>query len=163
MPEGGQLFNFRNVIIELLGTMFLVFYGGMAVNIMNYTWEQDGIKVGFYPNNAVNNAEKLFGVAMCHGLILGIYIYAGASSGGDCHFNPAVTVGMILLRKCRFVAGLFYIVAQAGGSFLGALLTMALSFGNTPSALTFATNTAKNVGADANVEVYWYQAALMEF
>jgi len=126
MPETNQLFNFRNVIIELLGTMFLVFYGGMSVNIAFHTWkdEVNDIEMGFYANNPVNKKEQMFGIALCHGLILGIYIYAGASSGGDCHFNPAVTLGMILLRKCRFVAGLIYMVAQAAGSFLGALLCM---------------------------------------
>jgi len=95
----------------------------MAVNIATHTWQDPETKVvtGFYSNSPVNQAEKMYGVALCHGLILGIYIYAGASSGGDCHFNPAVTLGMIFLRKCNFVAGLFYMAAQAGGSFLGAL------------------------------------------
>lgn len=95
----------------------------MAVNIATYSWtdKETGAVTGFFSNSPVNQAEKMYGVALCHGLILGIWIYAGAASGGDCHFNPAVTVGMILLRKCKFVSGLFYIVAQAGGSFMGAL------------------------------------------
>lgn len=165
MPETQQLFNFRNVIIEVLGTMFLVFYGGMAVNIASYKWEDpvNHVEMGFYANNPVNKKEAMFGVALCHGLILGIYIYAGASSGGDCHFNPAVTLGMILLRKCRFVAGLIYMVAQAAGSFLGALLCMLQSYGHSSVPLSFATNATVNATADTNIEVTWKQAGLMEF
>merc|ERR1712072_180722 len=135
----------------------------MSVNIAFWQWKDpvNEIDMGFYANNPVNKKEQMFGVALCHGLILGIYIYAGASSGGDCHFNPAVTLGMILLRKCRFVAGLIYMVAQAAGSFLGALLCMALSFGASTSPLNFAQNPeGVNVNADNNIEVYWYQAAL---
>jgi len=54
-------------------------------------------------------------------------------------------------------------VAQAAGSFLGALLTMALSFGNSSMPLSFATNVNDQVTADTNIEVTWYQAGLMEF
>jgi MIP family channel proteins len=42
------------------------------------------------------------------------------------HFNPAVTVGMTVIRQIRPPEALIYIVLQFAGAILGALLTKAL-------------------------------------
>jgi glycerol uptake facilitator-like aquaporin len=100
----GPIINFRSMIIELLGTMFLVWYGGMAISMAKYTWtDSNGKAYQVYTGGAVGHKDELFGIALCHGLILGIWIYAGAAAGADCHFNPAVTLGFILGRKCNLV------------------------------------------------------------
>merc|ERR1712228_197673 len=100
--------------------MMLVFYGGMAGAVAFFEWTDTDTqdKVNIYPPG-VFQQERLYGVALAHGLILGIWIYAGASNGGDCHFNPAVTLGFMFLRKCGCIKGLTYMVAQLIGSFLG--------------------------------------------
>jgi glycerol uptake facilitator-like aquaporin len=99
----GPIINFRSMIIELLGTMFLVWYGGMAISMANYKWTDPlGKELSVYPGSA-GKGDELFGVALAHGLILAIWIYAGAAAGADCHFNPAVTLGFILGRKCNLV------------------------------------------------------------
>lgn len=83
--------------MELLGTMFLVYYGGMAIVTAHYEKiKDDSTKESTYPKAWPISGDELYGIALAHGLILGIYIYAGASSGCNCHFNPAVTVGMLL-------------------------------------------------------------------
>ena len=101
----GPIINFRSMIIELLGTMFLVWYGGMAISVTAYKWtdESNGKATGVYAESGTDHGDQLFGIALCHGLILAIWIYAGAAAGADCHFNPAVTLGFILGRKCNLV------------------------------------------------------------
>lgn len=100
----GPIINFRSMIIELLGTMFLVWYGGMAISMASYKWTDPTGKVSsVYTGGSAGTGDALFGIALAHGLILAIWIYAGAAAGADCHFNPAVTLGFILGRKCNLV------------------------------------------------------------
>jgi len=146
---GEPVISWRNMIIEMLGTMFLCWYGGMAISVASFTWidQTTKEKSGVYMDAWPNNGDKLYGIALAHGLILGIYIYAGAAAGGDCHFNPAVTVGFIISKKCKFVRGISYIIAQVIGSFLGGLLVMVLNFDGKAYAPAFAAQ--KNIN-DAN-------------
>jgi|ERR1711935_916579 len=165
---GGPLINFRSMIIEMLGTMFLCWYGGMAISVASYQWNNPTTSAlqSAYPLEGTEKGDKLFGIALCHGLILGIWIYAGAAAGADCHFNPAVTVGFILGRRCGFVKGLSYIVAQAIGSVLGGLLVVCLNYdgkGYGP-ALATMSEAAKKIQPEAVFwkETTWYQGGLVE-
>lgn len=157
--------------MELLGTMFLCFYGGMAINTAGWTYTDPNtqVKSRTYPGNYPASADGLFGIALTHGMILGIYIYAGASNGCGCHFNPAVSLGMILLRKCGFVEGLFSMVAQLAGSFAGAALTGMLSMkGNFNTAPPAFADKMPPIDDKLNgVEIYlrstsWWQGAIIE-
>lgn len=108
----------------------------MAIEQANYSvfigTGNDKVEVSVY--NPSNKVEALFGIAMCHAFVLGLFIYAGSSCGGDCHFNPAVTMVFVLMRKLNLVRGLTYVCAQAGGSLVGALLTItfSMSHGSAP-------------------------------
>jgi len=72
--------------------------------------------------HATSGATDLLGVALAHGLVIGVMVTAvGHISGG--HFNPAVTAGMLALRKISPLEGGLYIVTQmvagaAGASFV---------------------------------------------
>lgn len=62
----------------------------------------------------------LLGVAVAHGLAIGVMVSAvGHVSGG--HFNPAVTVGAWVTRRMGSGAAVAYVVAQLAGATLGAL------------------------------------------
>jgi MIP family channel proteins len=62
---------------------------------------------------------------MLHAFILGVLVYAlGASSGG--HFNPAVTVAMLGIRKITPRDAGAYIVFQLVGGVLAGLLVLLL-------------------------------------
>jgi len=57
-------------------------------------------------------------------------IYIGAATSG-AHFNPAVTLALLVVKKHPCVDALCYIVAQLIGGFVAGLLVWALNIGTT--------------------------------
>jgi MIP family channel proteins len=99
-------------IAELVGTLLLVFFVTSVVALYVAT----GQNAQFGSDYAV--------VGLTHFLVLfALIISIGVASGG--HFNPAITVGFIALRRIDPIDGLVYILAQLSGGVLGALLTKA--------------------------------------
>jgi aquaporin Z len=96
---------FRRSLAELLGTFALVFIGAGAVASKYFPEATYGI----------------FGVAVAHGLVLAVMVTAllGISGG---HLNPAVTLGLVAVRRADLRTGLAYIVAQLLGALLAALM-----------------------------------------
>ncbi len=59
-------------------------------------------------------------------LVVGLFVYTiGPVSG--CHINPAVTIGLLSVRKLRLSHALYYVLAQLLGSCGALLLTSALT------------------------------------
>ncbi len=97
----------RQFLAEFLGTFLLVLFGDGAI-----------AQYSFFEK------ESFLSVALGYGLALMIGILAsGGVSGG--HLNPAVTISMACLKKCKWVCVPIYWVAQ----YLGALLAAAVLFG----------------------------------
>ena len=96
----GRAFNFGECFYEMAGVAALVFLGGWACIL------------------AANSKADLLGVALVHSIGLALFIWCGAAHSG-CHFNPAVTFGLVLSGKCEASKGVFYVAFQAAGSFLG--------------------------------------------
>ncbi|GER90311.1 hypothetical protein KDW_44730 [Dictyobacter vulcani] len=93
------------VVAELIGCFLFIFIG--AGSIIANTWSQ--------------GAVGLIGIAAAHGLALGVLITIfGVTSGG--HFNPAVTISLLVARRITFVLAIFYVLAQLAGAILGALM-----------------------------------------
>lgn len=118
----------RSLIAEFLGTFTLVFIGAFAVAV-----------TGFQDANA-NVAVP----ALAHGLVLVALAFAyGPISGG--HFNPAVTVGMLVGGKIDVVRSIAYIIVQLVA---GIVAAFALSF-----ILGAGTNygVTKGVLTDSNI------------
>lgn len=99
-------------LAEAVGTFLLVFSIVAALTlyagaVTNATSPIPGIVVPF--------------VALAHGFALFIGIQTlGAISGG--HFNPAVTVGLLSIRKISGANALMYIVAQVVGALVATFL-----------------------------------------
>jgi len=87
-------------VMELVGTFALCFVGGLVVQ---------------------NNLSGLEAVALAHGFVLAFMIYAGTNVSG-AHYNPAVTVTLMSICKCKPLDGLMYIVSQFVGSVLAGML-----------------------------------------
>jgi aquaporin Z len=100
--------NIKKVVAELLGTFLFFTIGYLSVAAIA---------------NASSPAPNLLVVPFSFGLGLLAAIYAfGHISGG--HFNPAVTVAMVLDKRTDPIDGVGYIVAQVGGALLAGLLVM---------------------------------------
>jgi aquaporin TIP len=129
---------FRRSLAELLGTFALVFIGAGSVASKYFPEATYGI----------------FGVAVAHGLVLAVMVTAlmGISGG---HLNPAVTLGLVAVRRTELKTGLAYIVAQLLGAVLAALMIKAVYPAGVVRPIALGTPTIANT-------VQLPQAILME-
>jgi aquaporin Z len=94
----------RVMLAELIGTFFLCFAGIAAI-----------LSTG----DPIASGAGLVGIALAHGLALSVAVNAfGGVSGA--HFNPAVTVGMLVVGRIRPDRAVQYILAQLAGAVLAA-------------------------------------------
>jgi aquaporin Z len=124
--------NIKKVVAELLGTFLFFTIGYLSVGAIA---------------NASSPAPNLLVVPFSFGLGLLAAIYAfGHISGG--HFNPAVTVAMVLDKRTELVDGVGYIVAQIAGAILAGLFVMiAVSSKAVASGTTLPGEGVSEVGA----------------
>lgn len=95
-------FNFKGIVMEFVGTFFLVYFSGWA-----YEWR-------------MAKSEDLFGLAVANGTIYAVFTYiAKPFSAG--HFNPVITVCTTLAKEIHLVVGIFYVCSQLFASILAAL------------------------------------------
>jgi len=100
-------------LAELIGTFLLVFFVVGVVVLFVAT----GNQAQFGSDFAVVGLVHAF-------LLFGLIVMFGVVSGG--HFNPAVTLAAIAIRRISAVDGLIYMLAQLSGGVLGALLAKGL-------------------------------------
>lgn len=95
----------RNAVTEALGVFALCFIGILAINSPN----------------------DLTGVALAHGLAIGVMVAAlGHVSGG--HFNPAITLGLFLGRKIDLpMAGVYWAAQLLGGGIAALVVALTVS------------------------------------
>ncbi|HEY3288016.1 MAG TPA: aquaporin [Gemmatimonadaceae bacterium] len=127
--------SIRHFLSEFIGTFALTFVGSAAIM------------------QATQGGGNLVAVALAHGLVLAIFVSAFMHIGA--HFNPAVTLGMLVVRRIEpFMAGL-YIVAQVAGATAAAFL-LKFAF---PAALFAAT---RGGGQSVSLDITSGQAFLLE-
>ncbi|MCY3742022.1 MAG: aquaporin [Candidatus Poribacteria bacterium] len=96
--------NTKSLVAEFVGTFALIFIGAGALAITQ---------------------ANLLGVALAHGLVIVVFIYAYGHLSGT-HINPAVTLGLLIAGEIEFVAAIGYWVVQFLGGILGAVLLNAV-------------------------------------
>jgi aquaporin Z len=100
---------------EFLGTLWLVL-GGCGSAVL----------AAAFPNIGIG----LLGVSLAFGLTVLTMAYAvGHISGG--HFNPAVTVGLLVARRISGKHVVVYLLAQLGGAIAGAAVLYLIASGKT--------------------------------
>lgn len=97
--------NKKALIAEFIGTFTLIFVGVGSI-VADYL---SGGKVG------------LTGIALAHGLAIGVMISAVAAISGG-HLNPAVTIGLWSAKKINTNNCLGYVIAQCLGAIFAAFL-----------------------------------------
>ena len=113
----------RRALAEFVGTFTLIFIGCGSIVAANDIHD-----------------PSLIGVALAHGLAIGVMVSAvGHISGG--HFNPAITFGFLVTRRIKPALGLLYWAVQFAGAALAALLVRDL--------LPRATTHAVHLGVPA--------------
>src|ERR1700716_4172501 len=95
----------RPCLAEFIGTFYLCF-AGIAAILCN--------------TPSVGGMSGLVAIALAHGLALSIAVNNfGGISGA--HFNPAVTLAMLVTRRIRAPLAALYIIAQLVGASVAAL------------------------------------------
>jgi MIP family channel proteins len=94
--------SWRHFVAELIGTFALVFVGGASIMLVKDT----------------NSPAGLVEIALAHGLILAVMVSALMRISG--HFNPAVTIGLLVTKRIEPIMAGVYICAQIIGAILGA-------------------------------------------
>ncbi len=102
--------NPQKLLAELIGTFFLCFAGIAAI---------------LSTQAPINSGAGIVGIALAHGLALSVAVNAfGGISGA--HFNPAVTIGMLVTGRIGFPGAVQYILAQLVGASLAAWACISL-------------------------------------
>jgi MIP family channel proteins len=127
----------RHFVSEFIGTFALVFVGSAAI----------------IHSRVTGSATGLIEVAFAHGLILAVMVSALMRVSG--HFNPAVTLGLLVTRRIEAMMAALYIVAQLLGA-IAAGYALKLAF----SDATFVAT--RGGGLNIALDVTGGQAFLVE-
>ena len=132
----------RRGVAEFIGTFTLIFIGVGSIVAANDIHD-----------------PSLIGVAIAHGLAIGVMVSALRHISGG-HFNPAITFGFLVTRRIKPVLGLIYWVAQLAGAALAALLVRDLL----PRATTDAVHLGvPAIGGGVNAGAAFGLEAIMTF
>ncbi len=127
--------SLRHFVSEFIGTFALTFFGSAAIM------------------QATTGGGNLVAVALAHGLIYAVCISAFMHIGA--HFNPAITIGMLVVRRIEPMMAGLYVAAQLAGA-TAAALTLKAAF---PAALFAAT---RGGGQQVSLDVTAGQAFALE-
>jgi len=112
--------DWRALLAEFVATMMFVFMGtGLLVSYNKDKSEGGDLGAG------------LVSISLGFGIALSTMIYTVANISGG-HLNPAVTVGLLLIRQIEIFKALGYIACQIGGGIVGT----ALMYGVMPDNVT---------------------------
>src|ERR687894_5572 len=111
----------RKAIAEVLGTLWLVL-GGAGSAVLA------GIFLSPFEDGTVSTGIGFLGVSLAFGLTVVTAAYAlGHISGG--HFNPAVTVGVLVARRIEVREPVVYVLAQVMGAITAAAVIVVVANG----------------------------------
>jgi aquaporin Z len=100
------MLNFRKMIAEFIGTFWLVLGGcGSAVLAAAYP----GLGIGFT------------GVSIAFGLTIVTMAYSIGSISG-CHLNPAVSLGLAISGRIKWIEFPSYLIAQVFGAIIASAI-----------------------------------------
>lgn len=145
--------NLRKYLAELLGTMFLVFFGcGTAVAISKYVTEQQLVAPQIWSWLIIALA---FGLALV--AIIAIF---GRVSGA--HVNPAVSIACLIDGRMNLRDCVCYIAAQIIGGCAGASI-LSFIWGSTESLGANLYETQSALGAMVTTEVAFVVELILTF
>lgn len=124
--------SLRRAMAEFVGTFTLIFIGVGSIVAANQIHD-----------------PTLIGVAIAHGLAIGVMVSAVGHISG-AHFNPAVTFGFLITKRIKGQIAVVYWVSQLAAAAIGALLVkVLLPSGMAESVSLGVPALGKGVGAGA--------------
>src|SRR5574338_101644 len=101
--------NPRAWLAEAIGTYCLVFFGPLAI----------ALSLGSFSKTSILDIQDLIVISLAHGAAIGLMVYTfGHVSGG--HFNPAVTISMLVTKRISVKEAIPYIASQIIGAIVAA-------------------------------------------
>lgn len=102
-----QKLDYRAMVMEALGVVAITYCSGWSA-IMN-----------------ANLKSNVLCVGLTNMLVLTVMVWTGSAVCGS-HYNPAVTIGLLLTKKIPVITAITYIAAQLAGSLLGGVILKVL-------------------------------------
>jgi aquaporin-4 len=119
--------NPRAWLAEAIGTYCLVFFGPLAI----------ALAVGHFSKSSVFDIQDLIMISLAHGAAIGLMVYAFGHVSG-AHFNPAVTISMLVTKRISIKEAIPYIIFQIIGAIAAAASLKAI-MPDIGSAVNFGT------------------------
>ena len=101
--------NPRAWLAEAIGTYCLVFFGPLAI----------ALALGSFSKSSILDIQDLVVISLAHGAAIGLMVYAFGHVSG-AHFNPAVTISMLVTRRINIKEAIPYIAFQIIGAIVAA-------------------------------------------
>jgi len=138
----------RKLVAELLGSYVLLLIGGFAIFAANIA-----------PGASGPQGTPLLLIAFGFGLALLVGLYAfGEVSGG--HYNPAVSLAMLIDRRIDTSTFIMYVIAQVSGAVLAGLSLAATFSKDFVASTATVPNTALGV---SNLDVFLLELLFTAF
>lgn len=143
----------KKVLAEIIGTFLLVFFGtGSAVITLMISNNIDPNNVGI---GILGGLGDWLAIALVFGLTVMVTIYLFGKISG-AHFNPAVTIGLLVTKNISLIESCYYFIGQFIGAIIGSIGLLAI--------LGTQAITVGGLGATApGLGVGYFQAMAAEF
>jgi glycerol uptake facilitator-like aquaporin len=139
---------------ELFGTASFLFFAFLATNIVNTAMAQTPDQ----PLSANADPARLLFICLAFGTSLAVNVAAFASISGAM-FNPAITLGLLVVRQIDFVRAVLVVPAQLLGGIVAAALVKAL----TPAPLTVGTELSTETKVVQGLFIEMFLTAMLVF
>lgn len=136
-----QKLDYRAMVMEALGVVAVTYCSGWS-SIMY-----------------ANKKSNVLSVGLTNMLALTVMVWTGSAVCGS-HYNPAVSIGLLLTKKIPVMTCISYIAAQLGGSLLGGLILKVLV---PESYLKIAETAGMELGYPHYASGQFTQAFILEF
>ena len=101
LPQAAPLISYDKLVMELVGTFALTYVGCMSIVYSDV------------------NSMTLNGVGLSSALVLIVFMWFGLDISG-AHYNPAITIALIIVKQVNWYTGLMYVGSQFAGALMGA-------------------------------------------